>query len=619
MNIARLLSSLSWKFTAVVIVVLTLIGGLSSFLIINYQRGQFISNMQKTAWSMNNIIEKSLQTEIVEEHVGDVQRIIDTIRTESDFRKIVVLNKDGEVTFSSDPSEVGDTFAIESRTCQICHRDSPASRSRDIIIISDGGEEILRYVSPIFTSDPSMANLGIIVSDVSMAGVKRQLSSGLARSILYAVCMIVVMVFAIALLVKGMITRRLKRFLEVTNMISTGDLNPRVGFSPDDEIGRLACSFDDMTEKLKQSREELEEKVRERTEQLRKSGIQTLKTKKYCEDIIRALPEGIIAVDKSGKVTFSNQVAETIIGEKLVDINIENQEHNGRYSRIAALLAHKLNGKRSASPVEFSIDGRHFELSSPEIIGSNGNVLGALAVFKDITERKAIEQRMRESDRLASLGELSAMIAHEVENALSRPKVFLELLPQSVKKGRMLEPDAKRAFLDIEGLLLYVRNLKDFSRSSKFEFAWENILEVIEDVVSLLDAKIARSNITVNWDYQTPLPLVRICRDHIRHALVNIMLNSIQSISGEGEIKIHVRSVDARAILEISDSGCGIEQERLEDIFKPFHTNKDNGTGLGLTITEKIIKEHGGTIEVISQVGIGTKAIISLDSRMQEG
>ena len=182
MNIARLLSSLSWKFTAVVIVVLSLIGGLSSFLIINYQRGQFITNMQKTAWALNNIIETSLQSELVEEHAGDVQRIIDTIRAESDFLQIVVLNKDGEVTFSSDPSEVANQFSKESRTCQICHRDSPASRSRDIIITSDGGEDILRYVSPIFTSDPSGVNLGIIVSDVSMAGVKRQLSSGVTPS-----------------------------------------------------------------------------------------------------------------------------------------------------------------------------------------------------------------------------------------------------------------------------------------------------------------------------------------------------------------------------------------------------------------------------------------------------
>ncbi len=619
MKSIRLLNSLSWKFTAVVIVVLTLIGGLSSFLLISYQRNQFIANMQETAWSMNNIIETGLQSETSVADAARIQQTIDAIKTESDFRRILVLNKDGHVTFSSDPSEAGRRFALGSPTCQICHRDSPAKRSRDIIITTDGGEEILRYVSPIFTADPTRTNLGIIVSDVSMAGVKRQLSSGLARSVPFTIGTIVVMVLAIALLVKRMITRRLKRFLEITNLISEGDLTARVGFEPDDEIGRLACSFDDMTGKLNHSREVLEQKVRERTEQLRKSNVQTLQTKKYCEDIIRALPEGIIAVDKSGTVTFSNQVAEKIIGEELVSIDIGNEALDGKYSRLAALLASRLNGQARAFPVEFKFDGRCFELSSPEIIDTDGDFLGVLAVFHDITERKMIEQRMRESDRLASLGELSAMIAHEVENALSRPKVFLELLAQGSKLGGKSAQDAERAGLDIEGLLLYVRNLKSFGRPPRYEFAWENMVEVIEDVVSLMEAKIARNGITVIKEYMTPVPQVRICRDQLRHALVNIMLNSIQSISGKGEIKILIRSEGARAILEIADTGCGIDQERLQEIFRPFHTSKNKGTGLGLTITERIIKEHNGTIEVTSQSGIGTKVAMTLDSRETEG
>jgi signal transduction histidine kinase len=222
---------------------------------------------------------------------------------------------------------------------------------------------------------------------------------------------------------------------------------------------------------------------------------------------------------------------------------------------------------------------------------------------------------MRRVDRLASLGTLTAGLAHEIRNPLVSIKTFLQLLPE-----RFDDEEFRTYFLnltveEVERISSLLSELLDFARPSEPNFQKADINEIMEKVVLLADKEISKKSLVVHKQCNIDLPKVVVDRAQMKQVFLNIFLNAIQASSERGEIFIETRFLDIGekfVQIIVRDKGEGISEKDIENIFTPFFTMKSGGTGLGLSISHQIVQEHRGTINVKSRPGKGSTFTINL-------
>jgi two-component system, NtrC family, sensor kinase len=237
-------------------------------------------------------------------------------------------------------------------------------------------------------------------------------------------------------------------------------------------------------------------------------------------------------------------------------------------------------------------------------------------LIKDIEQRRLMQKQMAQADKLASIGELSAGIAHEINNPLGIILGYTQLLLRG-------EPSQSDRYNDLKTIEKHVRSCKsivedllNFSRTSRSPKAWIDIHLVIENVIGFVRHHSNLESIHIETDLKPQLPPVLIDEKKIKQVLINLLVNAIHAVAREGTITIRtgVNATAGRVTVEVSDTGYGIKKENLSRIFDPFFTTKptSEGTGLGLSVSYGIVKAHGGSITVKSRPGEGAAFTLSL-------
>ena len=238
-----------------------------------------------------------------------------------------------------------------------------------------------------------------------------------------------------------------------------------------------------------------------------------------------------------------------------------------------------------------------------------GNVL----VIKDIKEQKEMEKletRLIQSEKLFMLGKLAAGVAHEINNPLTTISLHTQIM---LNKTWDEKTDNRLKIINKETnrVARIVKRLLEFAHQSEPKIGSVDINREIDNVLNVIEPQLESTKITIDLK---PLPLIMADREQIQQVIMNMLTNSIQSITKDGEISI--KTVVKRDHIEIGikDNGCGISQDNIGKVFDPFFTTKmpGEGTGLGLSICYGIIKKHNGSIDVKSEVGIGTTFTIKL-------
>ena len=245
-------------------------------------------------------------------------------------------------------------------------------------------------------------------------------------------------------------------------------------------------------------------------------------------------------------------------------------------------------------------------------------------VIKDITHRKEIEKHMLRADKLASLGKLSAGLAHEINNPLGMILGYTQLLLRYEKPETQRYSDLKIIEKHVRNCKAIVEDLLNFARSTETKKIESNINELLRDVLKVMEHQFEMNGIEIVADLNEELPNMTIDPEKIKQVFMNILMNAKDAIQGRGKITIKsdLNSRDNTVVITFSDTGCGIRSENLPHIFDPFFTTKPTGkgTGLGLSVSYGIIQDHGGNIEVESKVDEGTTFIVTLpvkDNRLK--
>jgi signal transduction histidine kinase len=250
---------------------------------------------------------------------------------------------------------------------------------------------------------------------------------------------------------------------------------------------------------------------------------------------------------------------------------------------------------------------RIFDLAKTPLLDNTMSPYGTVIVFEDITEKMHLQQQLVTSEKLASIGLLSAGVAHEINTPLTGISSYIQLLQKKLTDSHYSQILGKIE-TQTERVSKIIKNLLNFARNpSESAFHKVNIVDSLQEIISLIDYKLKAMNINLEMNL-APVKPIWVQSERLQQVFINIILNAIDAMPKGGTLKIDVIAEADEVVIKIADTGTGIKEQHLPHIFDPFFTTKGigKGTGLGLSISYAIVKEHEGHIAVESEVGKGT-------------
>jgi two-component system sensor histidine kinase HydH len=334
--------------------------------------------------------------------------------------------------------------------------------------------------------------------------------------------------------------------------------------------------------------------------------------KTYTENVVESMADGLISMDRDGRIMTLNRQAVQILGSSRE--LLEGQ-------RIADVLGEGVgeilcSAERPGAVREREMDVRRdpdgmipLSFSAAPLRDEKGREMGSVLLIKDLREIRDLQGKVRRSERLASLGRLAAGVAHEIRNPLSSIRGFAQYFVKRFHGQPEEEGYASVMVKEVDRLNRVITELLDFAGPKEPRREPRSLEDIADHALKLLAPDLASRKVAVFKEYEPGLPAVSVDRDQISQVFLNLLLNAIESMEGGGgEIRLTLRRCGPPPAVEavIADTGAGIPVDDVEKVFEPFFSRKRKGTGLGLAIVHQIIESHQGEIRVESAPGKGT-------------
>jgi two-component system, NtrC family, sensor kinase len=344
---------------------------------------------------------------------------------------------------------------------------------------------------------------------------------------------------------------------------------------------------------------------------LEQKAMQVARLKDFSENIVESLNVGVLAVDLDGVVEAWNSRMEQVFG---VSRSAAVGQPLG--ALLPAELAQEIAVRRDEEQItgiykhRLLRDGRSqvLNVSITPLVGKSGERIGRLLLFDDVTQRERMEEQMSQTEKLTSLGLLAAGVAHEVNTPLAVISNYIQMLakqmPEDDPRHSIIEKIVKQTFRASE----IVNNLLNFSRTGPSALADIDVNRVVEETLSLVAHPLKTSQIQVVKQLGSGLPAIRGSENKLQQVFLNLFLNARDAMPSGGMLEVRTSAHNGSVEIEVVDTGNGIPREHIHKIFDPFFTTKPGGrgTGLGLSVSYGIIKEHAGKVDVRSTPGRGT-------------
>lgn len=349
--------------------------------------------------------------------------------------------------------------------------------------------------------------------------------------------------------------------------------------------------------------------------------------KDIAADILTGIIDGVVVADADGRVIIWNRAAEEMTG--IAGADAIGKNIRAIFSENPAVVSQvdkTVSSGRSYSDYEAEISVKHgpqhpVGLVTSMLTDDEGSPTGVILTIRDQAGVRDLKERMRRADRLATLGMIAAGIAHEVKNPLVGIRGAAQLMKSDLQSGK--EARSLTEYLDVilkesDRLNKVLEGILDFTRVKPREMKASNIHSVLDRVLLLNEENARQRGVVLTRLYDPSLPDVYGSEDQLIQVFLNVIRNAVEAMPKGGKLTVVTRmsdlfttvQADGRKyqlmVVKVSDTGPGIKQEHLRDIFTPFFTTKDRGVGLGLALSYQIVQEHLGTIRVDSRENEGT-------------
>ena len=345
--------------------------------------------------------------------------------------------------------------------------------------------------------------------------------------------------------------------------------------------------------------------------------------KGFTERILESMNSGAIILGPDGVVRYANQEVKMMLGLQFAEgrniLEDKDKLPEKFYEIISDVLDTNITHEHTKIRLKTGGKTRTLTINAFPFRDEAGrNIIGIACFIKDVTQITELEEQLMRADKLSALGVLAAGIAHEIRNPLTGMKMIVQLLESDFS-----EDDSHREPLDIiqreiDRLESIIGNLLDFARPSKPKTVDVAPADVVDDCYKLIKNQLNKQHIVFERNITDDCPLVTVDPDQLKQVFLNIMTNAIQAIGKDGKLSVNIEHIEERVKIAFDDTGCGIPHEKVREIFNPFMTTKEDGTGLGLSMAQRIVEEHGGSIEVQSTLGEGSSFIVYLPEKKEQ-
>ena len=390
---------------------------------------------------------------------------------------------------------------------------------------------------------------------------------------------------------------------EVARRIGRGEFQARVEHESGDEIGDLARAFnimasavDDRTQKLKKAAEVL------------RGREQLIRTERNRLDaVIQNMEDGLFILDADGSVTLANAAARPLLGA-LADEDPRRLECGHRGDVRTGCLSCLAEVDQGQQVCVVEKDGRIFDIHTTALPAGPGERPSRLCVSRDITTRIGQQESQAHQERMAVLGEVAAVMAHELNNPLAAISMFSEMLEEQLDGQESQRESAAVIRRNVASCKRTIAGLLDLAARGRMEIGVFDVHDLLSDVTGLLQPIAQRAQVELHVVSGADTGVVVADEVRLRQVLINLVMNGIQACTGGGEVTLVTADASDAVRVEVRDTGAGIPEASRDRIFEPFFTTKGPGagTGLGLPTSRRIVEEHGGTLTLVASGAEGT-------------
>jgi signal transduction histidine kinase/HAMP domain-containing protein len=505
--------------------------------------------------------------------------------------------------------------------------------------------------------------IGVAHVGMSLANMHKQIAS-MKNIIVLLTALVVGIAVLLTVFLVNIVVKPVQKLVFATDKVANGDLTQMVKVNRRDEIGLLAYAFNRMTNSLKESREKIEEynrtlenRVKERTMDLERTTRLLQAEYNRLDAIINSPNLGIVIEDKDCNIRFMNKSLIDIFGNQIGEKCYEKFKGRKEKCEVCPIDEILIKGKKSFNYFDQDYEGNHYEISAALYRDEKGEKY-VLETIRDITEKKKLEKQIKEhtenlertnaelenalrnlkeaqaqliqAEKMTGIGQLAAGVAHELNNPLSGILGYcqfaLEKITQKPLKDltgedlstysqylKDIEQQSKRCKAIIQSLLKFSR------ASAKGDFQPTDVNFVLKETLAFVKHQLDKHKVKLEEKLTSLPPPITGNASQLQQVFTNLILNAIQAMPDGGELTVSNKVSEDKKILEISfaNTGEGIPEENLSKIFEPFFTTKKvgQGTGLGLSVSYGIVKDHGGELEVESAEGKGATFTVILPIR----
>jgi two-component system sensor histidine kinase AtoS len=566
-----------------------------------------------------------------------LEQHVDRLAQEEDLVHLIILDRQGRVAAHSHRSDLQGQSLSDPLSRKALEATGP--------LIQAGKDarhgNILAVAIPVFPTD-ERDKWGTVLVAISLQGMYGEIQRTRLTIVFFGLGAALVGCLA-ALLLSRRITSPIDMLRAGALAVAGGDLTHRIEVRSADEIGELATTFNRMTSDLQAQQAALREANRELDAQLREVS----NLERYNARVLASMTNGVVTLNMEGRIVKWNEMAAHITGYPVAEVEgrccRELFASNPTFMR---LLLEGIHGKgvwweRGVSFIR--PDGREvpLEINTSLLEDDTGQTTGLLGIFRDLSLVRELEQRLRRADRLAAVGRMAAMVAHEIKNPLVALKTFVDMVPRRAKDPAFIARFQDIVPKEVDRVNAIMEDLLELSRPPRISPRPLDVQEILARCVALYEQQAAERNIAISQELSPALTQVRADPEYLLRALGNLTVNAIQAMTAGGTLTIRTgcgvpwqstlaettapldlnTSADTAQsfiFIAVVDTGTGMTADQLDSLFTPFFTTKEKGTGLGLALTHKIIEEHQGHLHVESQFGVGSTFTILLPAYSEQ-